>query len=238
MERLDKMLSGTGHWTRKEIKDLVKAGRVTANGARVRDSAEKYESDAEICVDGHPIVLDQLVYLMMNKAAGVVSSTEDPRDHTVLDSLPGRYRVMGLFPAGRLDKDTEGLLLLTNDGPLAHRLLSPRYHVKKRYFARVDGVLTPDDSMAFAAGITLRDGTACLPAKLEILEKPNEGIVTVEEGKYHQVKRMLASRGKPVLYLQRLSIGTLELDQALEKGQWRALSRKELERLQNLTSGP
>lgn len=174
---------------------------------------------------------ERLVYLMLHKPAGLVSATEDPREPTVLTLLPEHLRRVGLFPAGRLDKDTEGLLLLTNDGPLAHRLLSPRWHVDKTYFVRVDGQLEADDVEAFRQGVTLADGLECLPAGLEILEEPDTGIVTLREGKYHQVKRMLASRGKPVRYLKRLTMGPLTLDPDLTPGQWRPLTAGELEAL-------
>ena len=157
-----------------------------------------------------------------------MSATEDPRQPTVLELLPEHLRRVGLFPAGRLDKDTEGLLLLTNDGPLAHRLLSPRHHVDKTYFVRVDGALDREDAEAFAAGMTLADGLACLPAGLELLDTPDTAIVTLREGKYHQIKRMLAARGKPVVYLKRLTMGPLSLDPALEKGEWRPLTAEEL----------
>ena len=146
----------------------------------------------------------------------------------MLELLPEHLRRVGLFPAGRLDKDTEGLLLLTNDGPLAHRLLSPRHHVDKSYFVRVDGALGREDAEAFAAGMTLADGLACLPAGLELLDTPDAAIVTLREGKYHQIKRMLAARGKPVVYLKRLTMGPLSLDPALEKGEWRPLTAEEL----------
>ena len=157
-----------------------------------------------------------------------MSATEDPRQPTVLELLPQHLRRVGLFPAGRLDKDTEGLLLLTNDGPLAHRLLAPRHHVDKTYFVRVDGELDGADAAAFAAGMMLEDGLACLPAGLEVLEQPDTALVTLHEGKYHQIKRMLAARGKPVVYLKRLTMGPLMLDPVLERREWRPLSAEEV----------
>ena len=163
---------------------------------------------------------------MLNKPAGDLTATEDRRQETVLDLLPPELRRRALSPVGRLDKDTEGLLLLTNDGQLAHRLLSPKSHVDKVYYARVDGALEPGDIAAFAAGMTLGDGLECLPAGLEILS-PTEALVTLREGKFHQVKRMLAARGKPVLYLKRLSMGRLRLDPALAPGAWRMLTEEE-----------
>lgn len=228
MERLDKILANTGRWSRKEVRELVRAGRVTVNGVVARTPEEKHDPASAFLVDGQPVSGERLVYLMLHKPAGLVSATEDPREPTVLTLLPEHLRRVGLFPAGRLDKDTEGLLLLTNDGPLAHRLLSPRWHVDKTYFVRVDGRLETADTEAFRRGLTLADGLECLPAGLEILEEPDTAIVTLREGKYHQIKRMLASRGKPVLYLKRLTMGPLTLDPALEPRQWRPLTEEEL----------
>ena len=231
MERLDKRLAGTGLWSRKEAKDLVRAGRVTVNGAVCRSSEEKVEESAVIAVDGNPVVGESVEYLLLHKPAGVVSATEDSRDQTVLDLLPERYQKMGLFPVGRLDKDTEGLLLLTNDGPLAHRLLAPRRHVDKVYYLEVDGVLDGADCDACRSGIRLADGYTCLPAELEICPGGTAGYLTICEGKYHQVKRMMASRGKPVTYLKRVAFGPLKLEEELEKGCWRALTEEEKQAL-------
>ena len=228
MERLDKILTGTGRWSRREVKELVKAGRVRVNGAAARSPEEKYDREGlDLRVDGETISGARFVYLMLHKPAGLVSATEDPREKTVLELLPPHLRRVGLFPAGRLDRDTEGLLLLTNDGALAHDLLSPKKHVDKTYFVRVDGALDEADCAAFASGMTLGDGLECLPAGLERLEAPDEGIVTLREGKYHQIKRMLAARGKPVVYLKRLTMGPLTLDPTLEKGAWRSLTGEE-----------
>lgn len=228
MERLDKILANTGRWSRKEVRELVRAGRVSVNGVTARTPEEKHDPAAEFLVDGQAVSGERLVYLMLHKPAGLVSATEDPREPTVLTLLPPHLRRIGLFPAGRLDKDTEGLLLLTNDGPLAHRLLSPRWHVDKTYFVRVNGMLESADAEAFRRGLILEDGLHCLPAGLEILEEKDTAIVTLHEGKYHQIKRMLASRGKPVCYLKRLTMGPLTLDSALEPGQWRPLTAEEL----------
>lgn len=227
MERLDKLLAGTGRWSRKEVKELIRAGRITANGRTAARPEEKYAPDAVITVDGERVGCGGLCYLMLYKPAGFLSATEDPRQKTVLELLPEHLRRIGLFPAGRLDKDTEGLLLLTNDGVLAHELLSPKKHVDKTYFVQVDGALDQEDADAFAAGMTLEDGYTCLSAGLELLERPDEALVTLREGKYHQIKRMLAVRGKPVRYLKRLSMGPLRLDDMLEKGQWRELTEQE-----------
>ena len=234
MERLDKILANTGRWSRKEAREMIRAGRVTVDGQRTRAPEEKYDPSAALAVDGEAVSGEKLVYLMLHKPAGLVSATEDPRQPTVLSLLPDYLRRVGLFPAGRLDKDTEGLLLLTNDGPLAHRLLSPRRHVDKTYFVRVEGVLDRADEAAFAAGMTLADGLECLPAGLEVLEAPDTAIVTLREGKYHQIKRMLAARGKPVVYLKRLTMGPLSLDPALEKGAWQPLTPEELAALRSV----
>lgn len=230
MDRVDKLLSGTGRWSRKEAAALVKAGRVTADGRTVLQREEKLPPGADLRVDGEPVATDAYTYLMLHKPAGLVSATEDPREKTVLSLLPEHLQKIGLFPAGRLDKDTVGLLLLTNDGPLAHALLSPRRHVDKTYLVRVEGVLDGADEAAFRSGMTLADGYRCLPAELERLGE-REALVTLREGKYHQIKRMCAARGKPVTFLKRLTFGPLRLDEALSPGQWRPLTREELEAL-------
>lgn len=227
MERLDKLLAGTGRWSRKEVKELVRTGQVMVNGERAKKPEDKFSENDIFVVNGETISCGGLVYLMMNKPAGYISATEDSRQKTVLDLLPEHLRKVGLFPAGRLDKDTEGLLLLTNDGPLAHELLAPKKHVDKTYFVRVDGVLDQGDVESFSEGMTLEDGFTCLSAGLERLENGNEGIVTLREGKYHQIKRMMAARGKPVTYLKRLTMGPLVLDVDLELGQWRELTPQE-----------
>lgn len=231
MERLDKRLSDTGRWSRKEARGMIRAGRVSVDESVCRRPEEKVGSDSRVLVDGEGLDPGGPVYLMLHKPAGLVSATEDIREKTVLSLLPEHYQRMGLFPAGRLDKDTEGLLLLTDDGPLAHRLLSPKRHVDKVYRVEVDGVLDGEDVAAFAAGVTLADGYTCLPAELEPLEGGRAGLVTLREGKYHQIKRMLASRGKPVIYLKRLRFGPLELDERLPKGGWRPLREAEVEAL-------
>lgn len=226
MERLDKMLANTGLWSRREVRELVRTGRVTVDGVRAAKAEDKVGESSEVLVDGKPVTAEKTVWIMLHKPAGVVSATEDRREDTVLSLLPQRYQKLGLFPVGRLDKDTEGLLLLTNDGAAAHGLLAPKKHVDKVYFARVDGTLTGEDADAFREGIRLRDGTECLEAELNILA-PDQALVTIHEGKYHQVKRMLASRGKPVVYLKRMKFGALELDPALGPGQWRELTENE-----------
>lgn len=227
MERLDKIISATGKKSRREVREMVRQGRVLVDGKPAPAADMKVDPQtAVILLDGEPLGYEKFTYVMLHKPAGVLTATEDRRQETVLDLLPPELRRRALSPVGRLDKDTEGLLLLTNDGQLAHRLLSPKSHVDKVYYARVDGALEPGDIAAFAAGMTLGDGLECLPAVLEILS-PTEALVTLREGKFHQVKRMLAARGKPVLYLKRLSMGRLRLDPALAPGAWRMLTEEE-----------
>lgn len=231
MERLDKRLAATGQWSRKEARALIRAGQVSVDGQMCFAPDYKVAQDAPVTVNGVPIQTDKPVYLMLHKPAGVVSATDDPREPTVLSLLPPPYRQLGLFPAGRLDKDTEGLLLLTNDGPLAHRLLSPKRHVDKIYYLQVKGRLDEEDARAVARGITLADGYTCLPGQLNILDSAQEAYITIREGKYHQIKRMLAARGKPVIYLKRVGFGPLTLDDSLPKGGWRSLTPLEIDAL-------
>lgn len=231
MERLDKLLAGTGKWSRREVKALVRQGLVRVDGRLAASAEDKLDPAATVVtVAGETISLRRFTYVMLHKPAGVLTATEDRKQPTVLDLLPPELRRIGLAPVGRLDKDTEGLLLLTNDGELAHRLLSPKYHVEKRYLARVDGELSAADAEAFARGMTLGDGLECLPAGLEVLPD-RVCIVTLREGKFHQVKRMLAARGAPVLYLKRLSMGPLTLDDSLAAGAYRLLRAEEISAL-------
>ncbi len=228
MERLDKIIANRGIATRREVKDLVRQGRVLVDGVPVSAPDVKVAAEtAAITVDGVAVSGERHVYVLLHKPAGVLTATEDKRQATVLDLIPEELRRRGLAPVGRLDKDTEGLLLLTDDGELTHRLLSPKYHVDKVYYARVEGVPDEEDAAAFAAGLLLGDGLQCLPARLEPLGG-DECLVTLREGKFHQVKRMLASRGKPVRYLKRLSMGPLRLEETLLPGQCRALEPEEL----------
>lgn len=231
MERLDKLLAGTGKWSRREVKALVRQGLVRVDGRLAASAEDKLDpAVAVVTVAGETISLCRFTYVMLHKPAGVLTATEDRKQPTVLDLLPPELRRIGLAPVGRLDKDTEGLLLLTNDGELAHRLLSPKYHVDKRYLARVDGELSAADAEAFARGMTLGDGLECLPAGLEVLPD-RVCVVTLREGKFHQVKRMLAARGAPVLYLKRLSMGPLTLDDSLAAGAYRLLRAEEISAL-------
>lgn len=229
LERLDKLLASTGHWSRREVKDLVRQGRVLADGRPAARPEDKFDPErARLSVDGREVDCAPFVYLMLHKPAGLLSATEDRNQKTVLDLLPEHLRRRGLFPVGRLDKDTEGLLLLTDDGPLGHDLLAPNKHVDKVYYAQVDGTVDAADAEALAQGMVLGDGLACLPAGLEPIGDGSECLVTLREGKYHQVKRMLAARGKPVRYLKRLSMGPIRLDPALGPGEWRPLTREEV----------
>lgn len=228
-QRLDKLIASMGRWSRREVKTLVREGRVLVDGlpaARAEDKVDPQRS--RILVDGADLGYQSCTYIMLHKPAGLLSATQDSRQKTVLDLLPPELRKRGLFPVGRLDRDTEGLLLLTNDGDLAHRLLAPRSHVDKVYYARLERALGPADAEAFAAGITLADGTACMPAGLELLGDGSEALVTLHEGKFHQIKRMIASRGSAVCYLKRLSMGEISLDPALGKGEYRHLTQEEV----------
>ena len=233
--RLDKLLGALGLCTRSESRELLRRGRVTVNGETVRDGAKNVAEDAAVCLDGKPLDTRLTRHVMLCKPSGVLTAAEDPRQKTVMDLLPPVYRALGCMPVGRLDKDTTGLLLLTTDGELAHRLISPARHVDKVYRARVDGVLTQEDAAAFAAGISLKDFTA-LPARLEILS-PDCGLVTVQEGKYHQVKRMFGARGKTVVQVHRVSFGPLALDEDLQPGQYRELTEEEAAALQKAAAG-
>jgi len=234
-QRLDKIIASTGKWSRREAKELVRRGRVTVDGGAVRSAEEKFDPErVRVAVNGEPLPYRRYTWIMLNKPAGYLSATEDGRGETVLDLLP--RELQDLFPVGRLDKDTEGLLLLTNEGGLAHALLSPKRHVDKVYYARTAGRLTEADCRAFAAGLSLEDGLHCQPAGLEILKagEESEALVTLREGKFHQVKRMLASRGKPVLYLERVQMGNLPLDKGLSRGAFRFLTERELAGLRAL----
>lgn len=235
-QRLDKIIASTGRWSRREVKALVRQGRVLVDGFPARSAEEKADPEtAEIAVNGEVLCYRRHTWIMLNKPAGYLSATEDGRGATVLDLLPPELQKQGLFPVGRLDKDTEGLLLLTNEGGLAHELLSPRYHVEKEYYVRVAGRLTEEDCRAFAAGMTLDDGLSCRPAGLVILTagEESEAHVTLREGKFHQIKRMLAYRGKPVLYLERVRMGNLPLDLSLSRGEFRFLTEAEVKMLRS-----
>ncbi|MFP8784038.1 pseudouridine synthase [Planococcus plakortidis] len=232
--RIDKLLSHTGFGSRKDVKILLKSKAVEVNGETVRDP--KFHVDEktdEVAVSGEPVVYREFIYLMMNKPQGVISATEDRFDQTVIDLLTEDEQRFEPFPVGRLDKDTEGLLLITNDGKLAHELLSPKKHVDKTYYARIDSPVTEEDIQAFKQGVTLDDGYETKPAQLCILNSAEESEIelTITEGKFHQVKRMFESVNKRVVFLKRLSMGTLELDETLELGEYRELTEDELTKL-------
>ncbi|CEG23309.1 Ribosomal large subunit pseudouridine synthase B [Planococcus massiliensis] len=232
--RIDKFLSNMGYGSRKEVKILLKSKAVEVNGKEIRDpKVHINELSDEVTVGGERVEYAEFIYLLMNKPQGVISATEDKYDRTVIDLLEEEEQNFEPFPVGRLDKDTEGFLLLTNDGKLAHELLSPKKHVDKRYFAIIDGEVTEEDGAAFENGVVLDDGYKTKPAVLKILKSGavSEIELTITEGKFHQVKRMFQSVGKEVTYLKRLSMGPLELDPALALGEYRHLAEEEIERL-------
>jgi 16S rRNA pseudouridine516 synthase len=233
--RLDRFLANMGCGTRTEVKQTIKAGKVQVNEevARSADFRVDPENDVVSWL-GEKIVYRRYIYLEMNKPAGVISATEDLREQTVLDLLDGKYHNRDIFPVGRLDKDTEGLLLLTNDGDLGHRLLSPKKHVVKRYFARVAGQVGEADQQAFREGIVLEDGYRTLPGDLEIIRQGpvSEVMVAIREGKFHQIKRMFIALNKEVIYLKRIAMGRLVLDETLAPGAYRELTDDEVRLLE------
>ena len=281
LQRLDKIIASMGQHSRKDVKNLIKAKKISVNGTVVSSSDIKCDPESdEIIVDGTRLDYNEHIYIMLNKPAGVVSATSDAHDRTVLDLIPAKYRKPDMFPVGRLDKDTEGLLLITDDGSLAHDLLSPRKHVDKTYFVRLEGNLNDSYVKAFADGVTLADGYKCMSAELVILNSGksidnkssdddcnevngtsyvlgnttqrsdniakvsdslvihdhvntkacciSEALITIKEGKFHQIKRMFGTINMPVLYLKRIKMGCLSLDDALEPGQFRKLTEDEI----------
>lgn len=233
MIRLDKYLADMGVGTRSEVKKLIRQGKVTVDGKIERSPERKVDCTAQsISCMNHPVSYKTYEYYMLNKPAGVVSATTDAKDRTVMELISEKKR-KDLFPVGRLDKDTEGLLLITNDGELAHRLLSPKKHVDKVYYAKVLGVVDENDREIFAKGMAIGSGETALPSKLEILfsGEISEIQLTIQEGKFHQVKRMFHAVGKEVIYLKRLSMGTLLLDETLCPGEYRALTKEEVNQL-------
>ena len=227
MERLDKYISAQTALSRRDATTAIRRGRVAVNGDVWRDPSKKLDpASAAVTLDGQAVSYRRFVYIMMNKPAGILCVSRDPNAPTVVDLLPDEWRSRGLFPAGRLDKDTTGMVLLTDDGDYAHRMLAPKKHVSKRYLATLD---TPADETvceAFRAGMTLGNGEVCLPAECEITDDCDT-IVTLHEGKYHQVKRMFAACGRHVKRLHRLSMGGLILDQNLQAGEFRLLDETE-----------
>lgn len=233
MERLDKFLCDSGVGTRSQVKLILKAGRVTVDGKVERDNGRKIDPETmAVCLDGERLGGWQRLVVMLNKPAGYVTATEDPVDRTVMELLPAELKNKDLKPVGRLDKATEGLLLFTNDGDLLHKLISPKNEIPKIYYARHEGQAGEADVAAFAEGLVLRDGTECLPAKLEPLGL-GESLITVCEGKYHQVRRMMAAREMPVDYLERREEGILTLGD-LPRGQVRLLTEAEIAAIDDL----
>lgn len=233
MIRLDKFLADMGVGTRSEVKTYIRQGKVFVDGQVVKSADIKIDTDKQnVICNGHPVAYEIFEYYMLNKPAGVISATTDPKDKTVIDLIKNKKR-KDLFPVGRLDKDTEGLLLITNDGELAHRLLSPKKHVDKVYFAKVEGKVTEKDAKAFLEGVSIGNEEVTKPAKLEILrsDEISEIRLTIQEGKFHQVKRMFEAVDKKVIYLKRLSMGSLVLDESLALGEYRLLTKEELDKL-------
>ena len=233
MIRLDKYLADMGVGTRSEVKKYVKQGKISVDGQVVKSADIKIDIETQsVMYQGQLVGYEEFEYYMLHKPAGVVSATTDAKDKTVIDLITDKKR-KDLFPVGRLDKDTEGLLLITNDGDMAHRLLAPKKHVDKVYYAKIDGRVTEEDVIAFQEGVSIGQGEVAKPAKLEILkaDEISEIYVTIQEGKFHQVKRMFHTIGKEVLYLKRLSMGSLVLDESLPLGAYRKLTREELEDL-------
>jgi 16S rRNA pseudouridine516 synthase len=234
--RIDKMLANLGYGSRKEVKQLLKSGAVKVDDVVVKDPKQHVDTNKQsVTLNGEVIEYKEFIYLMMNKPQGVLSATEDSAQETVIDLLELEDQVYEPFPVGRLDKDTEGLLLITNDGQLAHRLLSPKKHVPKTYFAVIDREVTDEDVKAFAEGVTLDDGYETKPGELKILKSGIRSDIelTITEGKFHQVKRMFEAVGKKVAYLKRISMGPLPLDETLELGEYRELTDDEIEMLRN-----
>ncbi|ACD24256.1 MULTISPECIES: pseudouridine synthase [Clostridium] len=232
MERLDKIISNLGYGSRKEAKVLARKGLIEVDGKIIKDSSVTIDPEKSIVkINGEEIFYRKYIYLMMNKPTGVISATHDSKDETVIDLLELDHQIFNPFPVGRLDKDTVGLLLLTNDGEFNHRMISPKWHVDKVYYAKIDKEVNEKDQQAFKKGVVLDDGYKCLEAKLDIISASPEGSevrITIQEGKYHQVKRMFEACDKKVVYLKREEFGGLILDENLEEGEYRELSDEEL----------
>lgn len=229
LQRLDKLIASTGKFSRREVKLLIKEGRVLVDGFPAKSAEDKVDPVlSAVEVDGEDIGYRSYTYIMLHKPAGVLTATEDKRQQTVMDLLPAHLQRLDIAPVGRLDKDTEGLLLITDDGESAHRLLAPKSHVDKVYYAELDTPLDDEAVAAFEQGITLADGTVCMSAGLRLLENGTKVLITLREGKFHQVKRMTAACGATVLYLKRLSMGSLQLDESLAPGEHRFLTDDEI----------
>ena len=229
--RVDKLLSNVGVASRAELKKYCKQGLISVNGKIINNPGIQVDSENdEVMFNGEKIVYREFVYIMLNKPGGYISATFDKHDPIVLDLIDPSYLVFEPFPVGRLDKDTEGLLVLTNDGQLSHRVLSPKKHVPKTYYAKIQGKVTKEDILAFEKGVILDDGYETMPSQLKILKSDDmsEIELTIHEGKFHQVKRMFESVGKKVVYLKRISMGKLKLDESLELGEYRELTEEEV----------
>jgi 16S rRNA pseudouridine516 synthase len=235
-ERLDKVLSNLGFGSRTDVKRVIHQGRVKVNALLVKDPSVKVLLSDEIECEGEMIPRRENYYFMMNKAPDCITATEDPREKTVMDYLRGRHRMMSLFPVGRLDRETEGLLIFTTDGAFAHHYTSPKHLIDKVYFAEIQGVLSQEDVLAFEAGVVLEDGYKCLPSKLEILNSSeiSRAQITIREGKYRQIRRMFVMLGKEVIYLRREKMGAISLDPALGVGSYRELTEEEIVSLESL----
>lgn len=233
MIRVDKYLADMGVGTRTDVKKYIRQGRVQIDGLVIKTPETKLDQGKQtVLFDGQAIVYETYEYYMLNKPAGVISATKDAKEKTVIDLITDKKR-KDLFPVGRLDKDTEGLLLITNDGEMAHRLLAPKKHVDKVYYAKIDGKVTDEDVKCFAEGLSIGDGDVAQPSKLDILVSDNvsEIQLTIQEGQFHQVKRMFEAVGKRVIYLKRISMGTLKLDEHLSLGEYRTLTKEEIKNL-------
>ncbi len=235
MERLDKILASQGTLSRRDVKEIIKKGRVTLNGRVVKDSAVKVDLTVDaVSIDGELITLKKHIYIMMNKPQGVISASDSEEDETVVDLVPDALFRKGLFPAGRLDKDTTGFVLITDDGDFAHKILSPKNHIFKTYLARLEHSLNESDIKILEGGITLQDGTTLKEAKVEVIQQGENPLVKIMicEGKYHQVKRMFAAAGNKVVSLHRSKMGGLELDSTLKPGECREITLEELQKIQ------
>ncbi len=236
MDRIDKIVSSQGQFSRAEVKKLIKKGRIAVDGRVVTDAGQKADPDSSvITLDGKPFTYKKHIYIMMNKPQGVVSASNDRSQETVVDLVPAEMRREGLFPAGRLDSDTVGFVLITDDGDFAHRILSPKNHIMKTYLAILQREVTDEDIRAFREGVTLGDGTLCLEAEIEAITLDGQPAakVMICEGKYHQVKRMFAALGNKVLYLKRTKMGGLPLDEGLGEGECREITAEELQLIES-----
>ena len=237
MERLDKILASQGTLSRRDVKEIIKKGRVTLNGKVISDSAVKVDLNVdEVKIDGEKVTLKKHIYIMMNKPQGVISASDSNNDETVVDLVPDELFRKGLFPAGRLDKDTTGFVLITDDGDFAHKILSPKNHIFKTYLARLEHELSENDIETLEKGITLQDGTTLKESKVQVVEQSKTPLVKIMicEGKYHQVKRMFAATGNKVVALHRSKMGELSLDESLKPGECREITPEELLKMQKV----